>query len=115
MLYADAAKKVLDNNGTVTNGKTLMAHVYGREYESKNNWRNEGKEWREMGEWFAGMQGFKMRINENGDAEGNYTLLTRQFVLKHENPQSPDYYPNDRALIPSAFFVRTNDSMPVSD
>ena len=28
----------------------------------------------------SGMQGFDMRIDENGDAEGNYTLLALQEV-----------------------------------
>lgn len=29
---------------------------------------------------FSGMQGFDMRIDENGDAQGNYTLLALQEV-----------------------------------
>lgn len=51
------------------------------------------------------MQGFDMRINEKGDAEGNYTLLSLQKVDPVNETNSTDYYPLDKALSISADFI----------
>uniref|UniRef100_A0A1I8BF62 Guanylate cyclase n=1 Tax=Meloidogyne hapla TaxID=6305 RepID=A0A1I8BF62_MELHA len=52
-----------------------------------------------------GMQGFDMRIDENGDAEGNYTLLALQEVEPVLNGNNPDYYPLKEALTITADFM----------
>lgn len=46
-----------------------------------------------------------MRIDENGNAQGNYTLLALQEVSPVNDPNNPDYYPLNRALAVSADFV----------
>ncbi|KAI1715408.1 receptor family ligand binding region domain-containing protein [Ditylenchus destructor] len=56
------------------------------------------------------MQGFDMRIDENGDAQGNYTLLSLQHVEPVLNKSDPDYYPLDMALTVSADFIADNDA-----
>ncbi|KAI0211265.1 Receptor-type guanylate cyclase Gyc76C [Lamellibrachia satsuma] len=59
LLYARALDEVLKALGTsgATNGREIFNHIKGRSYMS--------------------IQGFMSYIDENGDAEGNYTLLAR--------------------------------------
>lgn len=60
-----------------------------------------------------GIQGFEMYINANGDAYGNYSLLTRQKVAPIFPPKNVNgttlstgqYYPIEYALNVSAHFV----------
>jgi hypothetical protein len=63
-----------------------------------------------MGSAFEGMQGFDMRIDENGDAEGNYTLLALQAVDPVLNNSHPDYYPLNEALNISADFLAAHSN-----
>ncbi|KHJ91986.1 adenylate/guanylate cyclase catalytic domain protein [Oesophagostomum dentatum] len=51
------------------------------------------------------MQGFDMRINEHGDAKGNYTLLSWQAVEPVRTKTDGNYYPLDHALDITAMFV----------
>lgn len=53
----------------------------------------------------AGIQGFDMHINGNGDAQGNYTLLSLQEVKPVLDVENPDYYPLNYGLAISADFV----------
>lgn len=46
-----------------------------------------------------------MRISMDGNAEGNYTLLSLQGVDPVRNKDAPDYYPLNLALDVSADFV----------
>ncbi|XP_064600660.1 receptor-type guanylate cyclase Gyc76C-like [Liolophura sinensis] len=57
-LYARALDEVLSAGGDETNGTAIVSHIRGRSYTS--------------------IQGFLVHIDENGDAEGNYTVLSRQ-------------------------------------
>ncbi|XP_045214115.2 receptor-type guanylate cyclase Gyc76C-like [Mercenaria mercenaria] len=58
MLYAKAAHQHLEEGGDITNGTAIIQKILGSNY--------------------VGIQGFISHIDENGDAEGNYTLLSRQ-------------------------------------
>ncbi|RWS09764.1 guanylate cyclase 32E-like protein, partial [Dinothrombium tinctorium] len=55
MIYAKAVTEVLRDGGSVRDGKTIIEHIIGSRYES--------------------ILGFSVTIDENGDAEGNYSLL----------------------------------------
>ncbi|XP_067672453.1 receptor-type guanylate cyclase Gyc76C-like isoform X2 [Haliotis asinina] len=57
MLYADALKQVLQNNGSHTNGTAIINRIRDRSFTS--------------------VQGYLSHIDANGDAEGNYTVLAR--------------------------------------
>ncbi|KAK6738823.1 hypothetical protein RB195_020741 [Necator americanus] len=54
---------------------------------------------------YSSMQGFDMRINEHGDAKGNYTLLSWQEVEPVKSKTDGNYYPLDHALDITAMFV----------
>lgn len=56
------------------------------------------------------MQGFDMRIDENGNAQGNYTLLSLQNVIPIKNKSDPNYYPLNSALTITADFINTNSN-----
>lgn len=58
---------------------------------------------------FLGMQGFDMHIDENGNAQGNYTLLSLQSVLSITDKESKDYYPLNTALDVSADFIANGE------
>lgn len=58
ILYAKAAHQHLEEGGEITNGTAIIQKILGSNY--------------------VGIQGFVSHIDENGDAEGNYTLLSRQ-------------------------------------
>ncbi|XP_033751446.1 receptor-type guanylate cyclase Gyc76C-like [Pecten maximus] len=63
MLYARAAQEELDKGGSIINGTAIINRILSREYES--------------------ILGVTTKIDRNGDAEGNYTLLARvPFVTK---------------------------------
>ena len=91
MLYAEALNELIkespptDEYDPLNDGNAIISRIRGRKYTS--------------------MQGFDMRINENGDAHGNYTLLSLQSVPPVMNATDPDYYPLDSALMISADFV----------
>ncbi|VDO94942.1 unnamed protein product [Soboliphyme baturini] len=51
------------------------------------------------------IQGFEMQIDEKGDAEGNFTLLTRQHL-----PESK--FNLTYGLVPSGYFIEKNDTLP---
>lgn len=61
------------------------------------------------------MQGFEMRIDENGDAEGNYTLLALQKVEPVNNDSHPDYYPLREALTITADFMANPNPMDLPE
>ena len=54
-----------------------------------------------------------MRIDENGDAEGNYTVLAHQDVRANRDSNDPKYYPIEKGLVETAFFVRGNGTLRV--
>ncbi|KAJ8318357.1 hypothetical protein KUTeg_003448 [Tegillarca granosa] len=57
MLYAKAAHQVISEGGQITDGKTIISKILDHRYQS--------------------IQGVMSYMDENGDAEGNYTLLAR--------------------------------------
>uniref|UniRef100_A0A183CF81 ANF_receptor domain-containing protein n=1 Tax=Globodera pallida TaxID=36090 RepID=A0A183CF81_GLOPA len=90
MLYAQALDETIQDrlrvNGTaaeaINDGARIVSRILGRTYRS--------------------VQGFDMRIDINGDAEGNYTLLALQDVL---NQSHHNYYPLNQAMDIVADFV----------
>lgn len=50
-----------------------------------------------------------MHIDQNGNAQGNYTLLSLQSVLPIKDKESKDYYPLDTALDVTADFIANSD------
>ncbi|XP_068150732.1 guanylate cyclase 32E [Drosophila tropicalis] len=58
MIYARAVTEVLKNGGDIYDGNLIMRHIFNRSYHS--------------------IQGFDVFIDSNGDAEGNYTVITLQ-------------------------------------
>ncbi|GMR36337.1 hypothetical protein PMAYCL1PPCAC_06532 [Pristionchus mayeri] len=92
MLYARALHRHIEKSedkpasyDPVSDGEAITKWIIGSTYES--------------------MQGFSMRINENGDAQGNYTLLSLQTVTPVRNVSDADYYPLDAALSITADFM----------
>ncbi|KAF4520109.1 hypothetical protein B566_EDAN010265 [Ephemera danica] len=74
-LYARALCDVLDSEGDPLNGTAIIESLQGRTYVSA--------------------MGYEARMDENGDAEGNYTLVTRQ---RHRRS------PGDFGLYPAGIF-----------
>ncbi|VDM21098.1 unnamed protein product [Wuchereria bancrofti] len=93
-LYASALTIVLNETANeqlsvgydpISDGKRIIGHILGRVYRS--------------------IQGFDMHINSNGDAQGNYTLLSLQEIEPVLDMDNPDYYPLNYGLDISADFV----------
>ncbi|KRX90032.1 Guanylate cyclase 32E [Trichinella pseudospiralis] len=85
MLYATALHEELQAGGDPRNGSAIIGRIFNRRYQS--------------------MQGFEMQINEHGDAEGNFTLLTRQRLVDSR-------FNLTYGLIPSAYFIEKNETLP---
>ncbi|XP_063226249.1 guanylate cyclase 32E isoform X2 [Bacillus rossius redtenbacheri] len=86
LLYAAALVEVLDSGGDPRDGSALVARVRGRNYRS--------------------VMGYLVYMDENGDAEGNYTLLARQphhFLAEEYGlyPVGTFARPGDRSLLPA--------------
>nr|XP_036670728.1 guanylate cyclase 32E [Drosophila suzukii] len=58
MIYVRAITEVLKLGGDIYDGNLVMTHIFNRSYHS--------------------IQGFDVYIDSNGDAEGNYTVITLQ-------------------------------------
>ncbi|XP_017059315.2 guanylate cyclase 32E isoform X2 [Drosophila ficusphila] len=58
MIYVRAISEVLKLGGDIYDGNLVMSHIFNRSYHS--------------------IQGFDVYIDSNGDAEGNYTVITLQ-------------------------------------
>ncbi|XP_016978543.2 guanylate cyclase 32E isoform X3 [Drosophila rhopaloa] len=58
MIYVRAISEVLKQGGDIYDGNLVMSHIFNRSYHS--------------------IQGFDVYIDSNGDAEGNYTVITLQ-------------------------------------
>lgn len=67
-IYAQAVSRVLAAAGDVRNGTAIMQYIRNRTYRS--------------------VQGFDVRIDGNGDAEGNYSV----FALQHEQMRPIGYF-----------------------
>lgn len=70
-VYARALNETLKNGGNPRNGRTLVATILGTSYRSA--------------------MGYMVRMDEKGDAEGNYTLIGRQ--KHHSTPGEFGLYP----------------------
>ncbi|ESO83957.1 hypothetical protein LOTGIDRAFT_108278 [Lottia gigantea] len=80
-LYSIALSEVIAENGSVTNGTAIINKIRRRSYTS--------------------IQGFLSKIDENGDAEGNYTLLAR---VKYKTAYA------DYSMLPVGHFQMTDGS-----
>ncbi|KAH8242006.1 hypothetical protein KR038_001056 [Drosophila bunnanda] len=58
MIYVRAITEVLQHGGDIYDGNLVMSHIFNRSYHS--------------------IQGFDVYIDSNGDAEGNFTVITLQ-------------------------------------
>ncbi|VDM39574.1 unnamed protein product [Toxocara canis] len=102
-LYATALTAVIDDTPAhkiaagydpISDGERIISKIIGRVYHS--------------------VQGFDMRINSHGDAQGNYTLLSLQEVEPVLDSANPDYYPLRSALTISADFIYdTSHDLPL--
>jgi hypothetical protein len=90
MLYANAVSELVAfTNHTIeeviNNGTMVIKHILGQKYQS--------------------MQGFEMRIDQSGNAQGNYTLLSLQPVEPIMDSDDPDYYPMRFAMNVAGDFI----------
>lgn len=94
-LYANAIHEMLEENDgdrrydPTADGKAIMDRIINKKYTS--------------------IQGFDMRIDEKGNAKGNFTLLTWMNVTPITDKADPKYYPNEYALDLTATFVESAD------
>ncbi|CEF71158.1 Protein kinase domain and Adenylyl cyclase class-3/4/guanylyl cyclase domain and Serine-threonine/tyrosine-protein kinase catalytic domain and Extracellular ligand-binding receptor domain and Protein kinase-like domain and Periplasmic binding protein-like I domain-containing protein [Strongyloides ratti] len=99
MLYAKSLHEVVKyykKNGfntdlAIKDGRMIMSHIIGKRYFS--------------------IQGFEMKINKNGNAIGNYSLISLQKVEPIYDKNNPNYYPIKYALDVTADFVDVDDGL----
>ncbi|KAL1378096.1 hypothetical protein pipiens_004050 [Culex pipiens pipiens] len=73
LIYARAATEVLREGGNVRNVTQIMRHIFNRSYHS--------------------IQGFDVYIDENGDAEGNFSVIALQKDEKVNNSLNKSMQP----------------------
>ncbi|CAD6195344.1 unnamed protein product [Caenorhabditis auriculariae] len=90
-LYARAVHELIEINSkdAINDGKLIIDRIVNRKYRS--------------------IQGFDMRIDERGNAKGNYTLLSWQVVEPRMNDSDLKYYPMSHALDITATFVEPEE------
>ncbi|XP_048763359.2 receptor-type guanylate cyclase Gyc76C-like [Ostrea edulis] len=84
ILYAKAAHKLIESGGEITNGTAIIHSLLNQTYES--------------------IQGTTTFIDQNGDAEGNYTLLARMEI---DDPLTK------YSMQPVGHFQSSDGSLPV--
>ncbi|KAH8377100.1 hypothetical protein KR093_003438, partial [Drosophila rubida] len=88
MIYARAITEVLQLGGDINDGNLVMSHIFNRSYHS--------------------IQGFDVFIDSNGDAEGNYTVITLQ---SDPNAGNSGNSLAKMSMLPVGFFVYNKDSV----
>ncbi|XP_034473865.1 guanylate cyclase 32E [Drosophila innubila] len=88
MIYARAITEILHLGGDINDGSLVMSHIFNRSYHS--------------------IQGFDVFIDSNGDAEGNYTVITLQ---SDTNGASSGSSLAKMTMLPVGFFVYNKDSV----
>ncbi|XP_053691756.1 guanylate cyclase 32E [Sabethes cyaneus] len=83
LIYARAATEVLQRGGDLRDGKQIMRHIFNRSYHS--------------------IQGFDVYIDENGDAEGNFSVIALQKDEKVNNSLN-------KSMQPVGMFVYSSNS-----
>ncbi|EAT43201.1 AAEL005330-PA, partial [Aedes aegypti] len=73
IIYARAATEVVQAGGNLHDGRQIMRHILNRSYHS--------------------IQGFDVYIDENGDAEGNFTVIALQKDEKVNNSLNKSMQP----------------------
>uniref|UniRef100_A0AAF5I350 Guanylate cyclase n=1 Tax=Strongyloides stercoralis TaxID=6248 RepID=A0AAF5I350_STRER len=99
MLYAKSLHQVINyynKNGlnsdlAIKDGQMIMSYIIGKRYFS--------------------IQGFEMKINKNGNAIGNYSLISLQKVEPIYDKNNPNYYPIKYALNVTADFIDVDDGL----
>ncbi|GFR93323.1 guanylate cyclase [Elysia marginata] len=87
LLYAHALAQVVAEGGSYLDGKTIVSKIFGITYQS--------------------IQGYLVKIDENGDAEGNYSVLALQ-------PNTYQGDPLEYLMLPVAHFrLNQNGSLPI--
>ncbi|XP_032592225.1 guanylate cyclase 32E isoform X2 [Drosophila grimshawi] len=87
MIYARAITEILQIGGNINDGSLVMSHIFNRSYHS--------------------IQGFDVFIDSNGDAEGNYTVITLQSDASGGSGNSLA----KMSMQPVGFFVYNKDSV----
>lgn len=103
MIYARAATEVIREKGNVFDARTIMDRIVNRTYHS--------------------IQGFDVYCDANGDAEGNFTLISLQDELSMGHGLSSDPHepiptsnPLKMSMQPVGYFVYSSPAnIPVSD
>ncbi|KAH8395404.1 hypothetical protein KR215_000573, partial [Drosophila sulfurigaster] len=88
MIYARAITEILQLGGDINDGSLVMSHIFNRSYHS--------------------IQGFDVFIDSNGDAEGNYTVITLQ---SDASGGSTGNSIAKMSMLPVGFFVYNKDSL----
>ncbi|XP_055642791.1 guanylate cyclase 32E [Toxorhynchites rutilus septentrionalis] len=82
-IYARAATEVIQEGGDFHDGRQIMRHIFNRSYHS--------------------IQGFDVYIDENGDAEGNFSVIALQKDEKVNNSLN-------KSMQPVGMFVYSSNS-----
>lgn len=92
IVYAKAATKILQENGDLKDGKTLMhKYVFNNSFTSK--------------------QGFNVFIDENGNAEGNFSLIGIQLVNGTHRMEKIGTFVQNHDCLPSFKLLDNKDIM----
>ncbi|EDW13325.2 uncharacterized protein Dmoj_GI18149 [Drosophila mojavensis] len=86
MIYARAVTEILQRGGDINDGALVMSRIFNRSYHS--------------------IQGFDVFIDSNGDAEGNYTVISLQSDANAGSGNSLA----QMSMQPVGFFVYNKDS-----
>ncbi|XP_017859898.1 PREDICTED: guanylate cyclase 32E [Drosophila arizonae] len=87
MIYARAVTEILQRGGDINDGALVMSRIFNRSYHS--------------------IQGFDVFIDSNGDAEGNYTVISLQSDANAGSGNSLA----QMSMQPVGFFVYNKDSV----
>ncbi|XP_035707425.1 guanylate cyclase 32E isoform X2 [Folsomia candida] len=88
MIYAKALRDVLDKGQDPRNGSAIFENIKNRPYRS--------------------IQGYHVLIDENGDAEGNYTVISMLPLLEDQDNTTPLPPSNQSTSPPPAFSAWSN-------
>uniref|UniRef100_A0A915KGW3 guanylate cyclase n=1 Tax=Romanomermis culicivorax TaxID=13658 RepID=A0A915KGW3_ROMCU len=84
-LYSEAVHEVLEEGGTIDDGRFIISKLLNKSYSS--------------------MLGFTMTLDEHGDPQGNYTLLTRQKLKRSA-------FDLEHGMVQTAHFIRSKSYLP---
>lgn len=125
LIYARAITEILQMGGDINDGALVMSHIFNRSYHSIQGFdvSNQEKKIIRKKEGFLvnyrnsifkiiiNTNFYQVFIDSNGDAEGNYTVIT----LQSDTNAGPGNSLAKMSMQPVGFFVYNKDSViPVS-